>query len=1333
MRRRWRTAAYVLGIAGGAFIALAAILIGLANTDFGRRTVASVVETLSGGRVSILGLQGRIPDRLRLAHVEVRDATGVWLRADDIVLDWSPWTLLWNRVEIARAAAGRIEVLRFPVSEEGGSQYKVDVARLQVTRIETSAAVSGRPAILTAQGSLRYVSWRDWSADMTVTRQDEQGTYHARASFTNDFVAGMASISERSGGLITGLLGLNDIGPIEAEADARPANNANAITFRLQAGAMSASGGGSVDISRQTADLDFMARAPSMELRSDISWQSLSAEGHLYGSFARPDIAADITIRGLDAKGNKVDVLTGNVQGAGGMVRFDATASGLILASDGTGLFARAPIRIAGDVDLSMPARPFRFTFSHPLLTAQGNGRASEPLSGHLTLNAPNLQSLGAAGGVDIGGRAALDLDIAETAASYRIVAAGSIEAKGQSLFSRIVGPRARFNANTTVAGSDISIAGAQFDGAKANAKVSGTMRNGVLNIKSTLTLNDVSEFLPKIMGAAAVELAASGPVATAAFSATGTADLATAGFQRQRVSFSAHASGFPRPESGDFRLDGAFNDAPVSAAGAFRTNSNNTIQVALNRAAWKSLSASADITMRDAAPVNGSVRVDVANLRDLTVFTGLAMQGSLQATVGLVPRSGLNQAAVSAIARNIAVEDYKADAVSISGTVGEPLDAPTLSLNIDASGLNVAGLTGRVSAQLAGPLDGVAIRLTSALSGTDGFPIALTASGTFNRKPNSLILTSLDAKYRDQTTALIQPARFDAAQGLAVDRILLSVGGGRASFAGRISPVLAAEGSVQNISLANFRAFLPEWQPEGILSGALTVSGTLDAPRGSATLHARGLRTSAIAAGIPPASLDASAEFLGEVATVHANVAAGPSAQTSLSGDVSLKPGHALDLQVAGRVDLALFNPILSAEGRKIAGQLGLDGAIGGTMSQPQISGRANLADGEVQDIPYGFRVHDIVATAESDGRTLRLTRFAGVAGDGTISANGTLAFTQGTPVNVMVSSRNARPLVSDRFAASFDSDLKLTGLISDGPSLAGTINLTRGEINLPDRFPPSIAVLDVRRPGQAEAAHPRRFAPIKLDLRVSSPGRVFVRGRGVDAEVQGQMRVMGTTAAPQFQGGFDLRRGTLSVVGQTLDFTKGNVSFNGASIQNKIDPTLDFAATDNSGGVAVTIALTGNASAPKIQLSSSPNLPQDEILAHILFQQSTTQLSPLQLAQVAQAAVALTDAGGGFDPVGLLRESLGLDRLAVGSSTAAGSTDTRATVTAGKYIARNVYVGATQGVGGGNQAEVQIDLSQNLKVIGSVNNGIADGPSARVKQNDTSTSFGLRYQFEY
>ena len=133
------------------------------------------------------------------------------------------------------------------------------------------------------------------------------------------------------------------------------------------------------------------------------------------------------------------------------------------------------------------------------------------------------------------------------------------------------------------------------------------------------------------------------------------------------------------------------------------------------------------------------------------------------------------------------------------------------------------------------------------------------------------------------------------------------------------------------------------------------------------------------------------------------------------------------------------------------------------------------------------------------------------------------------------------------------------------------------------------------------------------------------------------------------------------------------------------------------------------------------------------MLFKQRTANLSPFQLAEIAQAAISLTDAGSGFDPVAELRKSLGLDRLAVGSLAVPGATDSQTAVTAGKYVAPNIYVGASQGIAGATQAQVEIDVTKNLKAIGTINTGLDATQTSPPKQDEASTSVGLKYQFEY
>jgi translocation and assembly module TamB len=299
----------------------------------------------------------------------------------------------------------------------------------------------------------------------------------------------------------------------------------------------------------------------------------------------------------------------------------------------------------------------------------------------------------------------------------------------------------------------------------------------------------------------------------------------------------------------------------------------------------------------------------------------------------------------------------------------------------------------------------------------------------------------------------------------------------------------------------------------------------------------------------------------------------------------------------------------------------------------------------------------------------------------------------------------------------------------------VAGNIDVVRGEITLPEKVPSNVVVLDVRRPGAMPAMveAPSSFADFRYDLTITTRGRVSVRGRGVEADVEGTTGIRGSADAPQITGGFQLRRGTFTVASRTFNLTTGRVAFDGVSIRNRIDPTLDLAAETNSGGITAKLAVTGYVSQPRIELSSTPTMQPDEVLARMLYQQSASQLSPLQLAQLAETAVALTSGGSGFDPLGSLRRTLGLSRLNVSSTQDATSGMSGTTVEAGTYVLRNVYIGAKQGIEGGTQAEVQVELADRLKLFGTVNTGTNAAVTQGAKQRESGSSIGLSYEFEY
>ena len=135
--------------------------------------------------------------------------------------------------------------------------------------------------------------------------------------------------------------------------------------------------------------------------------------------------------------------------------------------------------------------------------------------------------------------------------------------------------------------------------------------------------------------------------------------------------------------------------------------------------------------------------------------------------------------------------------------------------------------------------------------------------------------------------------------------------------------------------------------------------------------------------------------------------------------------------------------------------------------------------------------------------------------------------------------------------------------------------------------------------------------------------------------------------------------------------------------------------------------------------------------MLAHLLFGTSIRNLSAIQIAEIGAAVAELSGVGGGGPGVlGSVRNTLGLDRLNVSG----GSGTTGASVEAGRYVARGVYVGAKQatGGGGGTLAQVQIDLTRRLKATAQVGTG-GGSVQGSTPENDTGSTIGLSYRFEY
>lgn len=402
-----------------------------------------------------------------------------------------------------------------------------------------------------------------------------------------------------------------------------------------------------------------------------------------------------------------------------------------------------------------------------------------------------------------------------------------------------------------------------------------------------------------------------------------------------------------------------------------------------------------------------------------------------------------------------------------------------------------------------------------------------------------------------------------------------------------------------------------------------------------------------------------------------------GPAAlDLRLGGHAGARP----DLTLALHADAALANGMLDPVtlGGSVAGELSLKGDWG----LSALAGRITLAGGRLAIPVRAAALEALALEADIAKGEARLAATGSVSDGGAIRLEGALALGAPFQADLAASLLSVRLRDPGLYETTLDGRLRLAGPLLGPAQLSGRIDLGSTELRIPSTAPGALADIErfrhrgdsmaaraTRARAGVEAARERGAATPTgpdwlLDLVIAATNRIFVRGRGLDAELGGAIRLGGSLHRPVPSGSMELVRGRLDILGKRLELDRADLRLEGGFI-----PWLDVTASNVSNGVTSTIAITGPADDPEVTFSSDPELPQEEVLAHLLFGRGLGKMSAFQAARLASAVATLAGRGG-EGIIGRLREGLGLDDLDI---TTAESGE--AEVTAGKYLSENIY----------------------------------------------------------
>ncbi len=659
----------------------------------------------------------------------------------------------------------------------------------------------------------------------------------------------------------------------------------------------------------------------------------------------------------------------------------------------------------------------------------------------------------------------------------------------GQAQAVALLGADARLQAGVTLDGGDVVLRRLLVDGRALHLQASGTDRGGALDVTARLGLTDLAAATPAVSGQATLDAHVAGRTDALTADATLTGDVGAAGVPRGPITVTAHATGLPGAPDATVTAEGRFDGSPVRLAAAAQRRGDGSLHVAVTQGEWKSARLGADLTLPAGARLPlGTLDLRMTRLADLEPVLHQPVGGAVVAHVDTVDAGGVPEARVDLRATAAGLPTARVGTAHLSGTVRDPAARPVLALRLDAAGIDAGTVTGTARLSADGPLDALALRGGAEL-GVSGLPATAQLATVVDVPGHAVRLDQVSAAYHGESVRLLAPARVQWAPAVAVDRLRLAVaasaaggtgaartGGGVATveLAGRVSPTLDLQASVRGVTPDLARPFVPSLDASGEVSADARLTGSTSAPAGTVRLQARDLRLrSGPGRSVPPAQLTATAQLAGGAARLDARVDAGRLVALRVAGRAPLGTGPGLDLRAQGTVDLAITDPILTAAGRRARGVLTLDASATGSASQPRLGGTLRLAGGEVQDYAQGVRVSDITALIALAGDTVRIQSLVGHAGPGTIAVSGSVgALAPGLPVDLRITASNARPVASDLLTATIDAALGVRGSATARLDAAGTVTIRRADINVPNGLPPSVAKLDVIRPGDKPPA---------------------------------------------------------------------------------------------------------------------------------------------------------------------------------------------------------------------------------------------------------------------
>lgn len=830
------------------------------------------------------------------------------------------------------------------------------------------------------------------------------------------------------------------------------------------------------------------------------------------------------------------------------------------------------------------------------------------------------------------------------------------------------------------------------------------------------------------LAGRLEVEAAASGTAGAIEIQAEASGSelrYANFGADRLRATIDAEVAGDETHAAAALDLDRDDARIEARARSAYRGETvfleSLTVALGPNRLDASGLYAPAANTL------SGTLDLDFPDLAPLGAIAGAPLTGTLAGEAAIEMEDGMTGLRFETRGEDISAPFAALRQFRAAGEASDLLGAPSGTIRLEATGLGAEAVElASLNAEASGDLELLRARVETH-GDVSGATLALALELDAQPGESAAVLRMFEGDLGGYPLQLEQPARAawtpDSAR---LDPVRLRFAEAMISLEGHMDSDAAAFRAEWRDFPAAAAGLFSDVALQGLLEGGAAIQGDPAAPVITLELAASGLRLAELAPDAPSmdARIDArlGAGRLEAGARAELGAAGEATLNMAIPLTVSLRPWSIdaedeipLEGALGARIDLAELPAMLGLDTHQAQGVAEASFTLGGVHTAPELAGGARLTDGRYENTELGVILGELGFEAEAEGRQVRITRIDARDGaGGSIEGRGAVDLDPARrfPIDAEMRFERMRVVHRDDVSTRLTGPLSIAGDL-DKTTVTGDLVIGPADINLPQRLPAArmatVEVTEVRGgPSHAGPAPPGApgASAIQLDMRVGAPNRVFVRGSGLDSEWRADLRIRGAATAPAITGELNVVKGHLTVFGRRFDFEEGAAIFDGAYPPN---PYLRVRAAARTQDVLARLSLEGTPDELELSLSSEPALPEDEILARVLFGRDISEISPIQALELAQYAAMLSGRlGGGLGALGSLRRAAGLDRLEVRQGAATGET----AIGMGAYLGEDIYVELEQGAGlDSSRVSVQVEITPRIRVEAETSAGARSG----------------------